>query len=193
MVPNGVRPQAQLSIPVIRSTPWLNHKDAIVSKDPPIELFMPPNMLKARVGGRFVGIDMAAIRRAETAVAELAPELADWISADITVLANAYLAFKDDPERRMRARLKDAAERLRVEAINFDFPLIVRVATSLCTLLKADLRETPATLVEAHVSAIRVISKQNNMRDSEDPLANVLAAELEGQVKQCIAKFAIAS
>ena len=37
-----------------------------MSRQQPIELFMPPNMLKAKVGGSFVGLDMAAINRAPT-------------------------------------------------------------------------------------------------------------------------------
>ena len=37
----------------------------------PIELFMPPNMLKAKVGGGLGGVDMAAMKRAEQAMDEL--------------------------------------------------------------------------------------------------------------------------
>jgi len=39
-----------------------------MARQQPIELFMPPNMLKAKVGGTFVGIDMAAVNRAEAAM-----------------------------------------------------------------------------------------------------------------------------
>ena len=39
-----------------------------MARQQPIELFMPPNMLKAKVGGTYAGIDTAAIMRAEAAI-----------------------------------------------------------------------------------------------------------------------------
>jgi len=38
-----------------------------MARKQPIELFMPPNMLKAKVGGGSGGLDLAAISRAEAA------------------------------------------------------------------------------------------------------------------------------
>ena len=49
-----------------------------MAREQPIELFMPPNMLKAKVGGLFSGIDMAAIKRAETAMETLKSEFTGW-------------------------------------------------------------------------------------------------------------------
>ena len=43
----------------------------------PIEIFMPPNILKAKVGGSIAGLDMAAIQRAEKAVAALQTEFSE--------------------------------------------------------------------------------------------------------------------
>ena len=49
-----------------------------MAREQPIELFMPPNMLKAKVGGgTFSGLDMAAIKRAVT----------------VPVLASAHVLF----------------------------------------------------------------------------------------------------
>ena len=39
-----------------------------MTKAHPIELFMPPNMLKAKVGGSIAGLDMSAVKRAEAAM-----------------------------------------------------------------------------------------------------------------------------
>ncbi len=41
---------------------------------------MPPNMLKAKVGGGTGGPDMAAIKRAEAAMDDLECEFGDWIA-----------------------------------------------------------------------------------------------------------------
>ena len=36
-----------------------------MKREDPIEIFMPPNILKAKAGGRHGGLDMGAIKRAE--------------------------------------------------------------------------------------------------------------------------------
>ncbi len=50
---------------------------------------MPPNMLKAKVGGNFSGVDMAAIKRAEAAMEALKGEFADWAQDDVRRLVAA--------------------------------------------------------------------------------------------------------
>ncbi len=147
---------------------------------------MPPNMLKARVGGRFAGIDMAAIKRAEAAVAELAPEFSDWISKDTTALRNAYIAYRKRADGRSRTQLTEAANELRTAVENFGFPLLTRVTVSLCNLLSHLDRPASPSLIEAHVSAIQVICKQRNILDPSDLTANALAEELEKQVTEFI-------
>jgi hypothetical protein len=147
---------------------------------------MPPNMLKARVGGSFAGIDMAAIKRAEAAVAELAPELSDWISKDTIALRNAYIAYRKRNDLRHRTHLIEAANELRTAVENFGFPLLIRVTNSLCKLLSHPDRPASSNLIEAHVSAIQVICKQRNILDPSDPTANMLAEELEKQVSEFI-------
>ncbi len=150
---------------------------------------MPPNMLKARVGGRFAGIDMAAIKRAETAVAELAPEFSDWISKDTLALRSAYVAYRKRPDTRSRTHLNQTANALRITVENFGFPLITRVTGSLCHLLSYLDRPAPPNLVEAHVDAIQVISNQRNILDLSDPTAHLLAEELEKQVAEFLSAF----
>ncbi len=61
-----------------------------MSKDQPGEVFMPPNMLKAKVGGTISGLDTAAIQRAEAAMDTLKVEFGDWITKDIARLNEAY-------------------------------------------------------------------------------------------------------
>jgi hypothetical protein len=51
-----------------------------MARKQPIELFMPPNMLKAKVGGGKGGLDLAAMERAEAAMEELKSEFSDWIA-----------------------------------------------------------------------------------------------------------------
>ena len=61
-----------------------------MAREQPFELFMPPNILKAKVGGNsFNGLDMAAIQRAETALEELKSEFAGWAADDVKKLEAA--------------------------------------------------------------------------------------------------------
>ncbi len=60
-----------------------------MSKEQPGEVFMPPNMLKAKVGGTVSGLDSAAIQRAEAAMDTLKVEFSDWITKDIARLNEA--------------------------------------------------------------------------------------------------------
>jgi hypothetical protein len=143
-------------------------------------------MLKARVGGSFAGIDMAAIKRAEAAVAELAPEFADWISKDTIALRNAFIAYRKHADLRNRTLLIKAANELRIAVENFGFPLLTRVTISLCNLLLHPVRSASSKLIEAHISAIQVICNHRNILDPADPTANMLAEELEHQVAEFI-------
>ena len=154
-----------------------------MGKEQPIEIFMPPNMLKAKVGSRAGGIDMAAVKRAEKALDNLKSEFSDWIRADVAALGETYEAFKESGAKDARDALYRAAHDLRGQALTFEFPLVARVAYSLCKLLDAEDIQVPLVLIDAHVSAIRVIVRQN-IKDADDTVANTLASELDARVSE---------
>lgn len=159
-----------------------------MAREQPIELFMPPNILKAKVGGNsFTGIDMAAIKRAEAALEELKSEFAGWAAEDVKKLEAAREGFAKSPNRKTRAALLRAAHDMKGQAATFDFPLIARVAGSLSKLiheLGAD-KDVPLGLVDAHVSAIHVIYRDKVM-DISNRVALVLIQELEGRVAETL-------
>jgi len=159
-----------------------------MAREQPIELFMPPNILKAKVGGNsFTGMDMAAIKRAEAAMEELKSEFAGWAADDVKRLVAARAAFAQTPDKNSRAALLRAAHDMKGQAATFDFPLIARVAGSLSKLiheLPAD-KDVPLGLVDAHVSAIHVIYRDKVM-DMSNRVALVLIQELEGRVAEIL-------
>ena len=69
-----------------------------MARKQPIELFMPPNMLKAKVGGGLGGLDMAAIKRAEEAMEGLKSEFSDWIALDVKKLMAARADYSASPK-----------------------------------------------------------------------------------------------
>jgi chemotaxis protein histidine kinase CheA len=155
-----------------------------MAREQPIELFMPPNMLKAKVGGgAFTGLDMAAIRRGEAAMEEIKSEFAGWAAQDVEKLLAARARFAQTPDAPSRAALLRAAHDMKGQAATFNYPMIARVSGSLSRLVgewPAN-KDLPLGLVDAHVSAIHVIYRDKVM-DESNKLAVVLSNELEKQV-----------
>jgi chemotaxis protein histidine kinase CheA len=158
-----------------------------MARQQPIELFMPPNMLKAKVGGTFVGIDMAAVNRAEAAMEALKSEFADWAQDDVRRLVAARDVFAANADRPARAGLLRAAHDMKGQAATFNYPLIARVAGSLSHLIH-DLPENTELslgLVDAHVNAIHVIYRDKVM-DMSNKVALALSEELEARVAEML-------
>jgi hypothetical protein len=159
-----------------------------MAREQPIELFMPPNMLKAKIGGLFSGIDTGAVKRAEGAMETLKSEFASWAADDVKRLEAARAIFAKTPDAASRARLLRAAHDMKGQAATFNYPLIARVAGSLSKLI-GELPEdkiVPLGLVDAHVSAIHVIYRDKVMDDS-NKVALVLIGELDARVAEALA------
>ena len=154
-----------------------------MARQQPIELFMAPNMLKAKAGGGFGGVDLSAIKRAESAMESLKTEFAVMAADGIRTLSAACddYAAKADPAS--RAALLRAAHDIKGQAATYDFPLMGRVAASLGKLLgeAPEGVALPMNLVDAHVSAMQVIHRKN-ITGNTDKVALALIGELDAQV-----------
>jgi chemotaxis protein histidine kinase CheA len=160
-----------------------------MARQQPIELFMPPNMLKAKAGGGLGGTDMAALKRAEQAMDILKTEFSGMIADDVKTLVEARARYAKTPDAAGRAALMRAAHDIKGNAPTFNFPLIARVAGSLARLigeLPAS-KQIPASLVDAHVNAVQVIHRQN-IQTIDDKLAQALCAELDARVEELLGK-----
>lgn len=162
-----------------------------MSKKQPIEIFMPPNILKAKMGGGPGGIDMAAIKRAEQAMETLKGEFTGWITTDVATLAAMRDGFAAAASAETCGNLYRASHDLKGQALTFEFPLVARVAASLCKLLDGAADKSPLNLIDAHVNAIRVIVKQD-LKDTEDKIAITLSKELEARVIETLEEMGLA-
>lgn len=154
-----------------------------MARQQPIELFMPPNMLRAKAGGGFGGVDLGAIKRAEGAMEGLKDEFAGMANESVAALVTAHAAHAATPDLQNRAALLRAALDLKGMAATFGFPLMARVSGSLARLLSdaPEGRLLPPKLLEAHVAAVQVIQRSGiTTADHKGTLA--LLAELEAQV-----------
>ena len=162
-----------------------------MARKQPIELFMPPNMLKAKVGGGPGGPDLAAIQRAEDAMQALQGEFGDWLATDVMALTDARARYAATSNAEARNALLRTAHDIKGQAPTFNYPLIARVAASLSRLIGELPPSTtiPLNLVDAHVNAILVIHK-HKMQDTNDRTAQALCAELDARVDDVLAKAA---
>lgn len=157
----------------------------------PIELFMPPNMLKAKVGGTVTGMDMAALSRAEKAMDTLKSDFDEWFTSDVERLTACRDAFAANRDTKTRDDLFRAGHDIRGQAATFEFPMVARVAASLCKLIEglpaAD--KIPLLMVDAHVTAIRIIVR-DKIKDISNRMATELIKELEARVGEITAAAA---
>ena len=157
-------------------------------REQPIELFMPPNMLKAKLGGGGMpGPDLAAIKRAEAAMENIKSEFAGWAAQDVERLIAARARFGKTPDAESRAALLRAAHDMKGQAATFNYPMIARVAGSLSKLIGElpENRDLPLALVDAHVNAVHVIYRDKVM-DESNKMALALTGELEKQVAEAL-------
>jgi hypothetical protein len=159
-----------------------------VTDKPAAEVIQVPNMLKLKVGGRG-GIDMAAIAKAEAALKSLSGNFAQWLNDEIVKLEAAR---QDVRAQGLTAQTVETlylrAHDLKGLGATYEFPLITRLAASLCKLIDdPDTRlSAPMFLVDAHIDAIKACVRDEIKVDTH-PVGKVLAAELEGRVAQYLA------
>jgi hypothetical protein len=149
-------------------------------------MIQPPNTLRMKLGGGRLGaIDPAAIAKAEAALKSLSGNFAEWLADEVTKLENA----------RQRVRTEgmtvEAAENLYLRAhdlkglgATYEYPLVTRIAGSLCKLIDdpAKRTEAPLFLIDAHIDAVKAAVKGGIQSDT-NPIGRALVSELEQRVK----------
>jgi len=156
----------------------------MTQREKPIEIINPPNMLKAKVGGKLPTADQAMIARAENALSNLKGEFGAWLNEEVVKLEEYLKACKSQGlSGDMGEMLFTCAHDLRGLGTTYEFPIITRIAASLSKLIETPEQraEVPMGLVEAHVGAIKAAVIQN-IRDEKDPIGAQLAEELETRV-----------
>ena len=155
-----------------------------MSNDNPGQMIQVPNTLRLKVGGRLGAIDPAAIAKAEAALKSLSGNFAEWLADEVAKLEAA--------RQRVRAEglTPEAAENLYLRAhdlkglgATYEYPLVTRIAGSLCKLIDdPDKRAgAPLFLVDAHIDAIKAAVKDGIQTDA-DPVGHALVTALEQRV-----------
>jgi len=157
-----------------------------LSDNNPGQMIQVPNTLRLKVGGRLGAIDPAAIAKAEAALKSLSGNFAEWLADEVAKLEAA--------RQRVRAEglTAEAAENLYLRAhdlkglgATYEYPIVTRIAGSLCKLIDdpAKRAEAPMALVDAHIDAIKAAVRGRIQTDTH-PVGSALVTELERQVRE---------
>jgi len=150
----------------------------------PAQVIRPPNTLRMKVGGGFGGINAEAIAKAEEALKGMSAQFGQWLQDEITKLEAAQGAIRADGLNAQTAEgLYFRAHDLKGLGSTYQYPLVTRLAGSLCKLLDDPTRRTeaPVRLLDAHIDAIRAVVRDQIQTD-EHPTGRVLAEALEAEV-----------
>ncbi|WEK58772.1 MAG: Hpt domain-containing protein [Candidatus Brevundimonas phytovorans] len=154
----------------------------------PPQVIRPPNPLRAKVGG-FGGIDANAIAKAEAALKAMSAQFGQWLQDEIVKLDQAQADI------RAKGYTPETAEALYFRAhdlkglgATYQYPLVTRIAGSLCRMMDdADKRmQAPVAILDAHIDAIRAVVRDEIQTD-EHPVGRELAETLEARVAEHLA------
>jgi hypothetical protein len=151
----------------------------------PGQVIQAPNTLRLKVGGRLGGIDPAAIAKAEAALKSLSGNFAQWLQDEVGKLEAARERIRTDGLSTATAEgLYLRAHDLKGLGATYEYPLVTRIAASLCKLIDdADKRmAAPMPLVDAHIDCIRAAVRNQTQTDA-DPMARATVEALEAKVK----------
>jgi hypothetical protein len=142
-----------------------------------------PNALKTRVGGSALNAD--AVAKAEAALKALSSNFAEWLADEIARLEAARQTLRREGLTPQAVEgLYFRAHDLKGLGATYEYPLVGRIAGSLCRLLDdPNKRVAPSMLlIDAHIDAIRA-AVRDQIRDADHPVGRVLAVELETKVQ----------
>ena len=145
-----------------------------------------PNAPRLKLGGlgRLGALDPSAIAKAEAALKNLSGNFAQWLRDEVAKLDAARQTVRAEgmtPENMQALYMR--AHDLKGLGTTYGYPLITRIAASLCVLTgdAGKRMSAPLALVEAHIDAVQA-AVRDDMKTEEHPVAARLAETLEAQV-----------
>ena len=157
-----------------------------MSQANPGQMISVPNTLKAKIGGRFGGIDPAALAKAEAALKGLSDNFGQWMEDELTKLAAARERVRNEGYNAETAEnLYFRAHDLKGLGATYGFPLVTRIAGSLCRLIDDPTTRlrAPAVLIDAHIDGINA-AVRGKICDVDHPVGKTLVEELERRVRE---------
>ena len=155
------------------------------------QIIQVPNILRAKVGGRLGALDQDAIAKAEAALADLSSQFGEWLQDEVKKLEDVQALIKSEGLNLVNSeQLFYRAHDLKGLGTTYGYPLITRIAGSLCKMLDDEDKRmaAPRLLVDAHLDAIRAIVR-DQIKEEGHPMGRILAETLETRVKEHLDKL----
>ncbi|RZJ80055.1 MAG: Hpt domain-containing protein, partial [Brevundimonas sp.] len=127
-----------------------------------------------------------AIAKAEAALQAMSAQFGQWLQDEITKLEAAQAAIRTEGYNTATAEaLYFRAHDLKGLGGTYQYPLVTRLAGSLCKMLDDPAKRTQAPLVilDAHIDAIRAVVRDKIQTD-DHPVGRMLAETLEARVRE---------
>ena len=150
------------------------------------QVIRPPNPLRAKVGGGFGGIDASAIARAEEALKAMSAQFGQWLNDEVAKLDKAQADIRNQGYSPETAEaLYFRAHDLKGLGTTYEYPLVTRIAASLCRMLDdADKRmQAPLAVVDAHIDAIKAVVRDKIQTD-DHPVGRDLVETLDARAAE---------
>ena len=150
------------------------------------QVIRPPNPLRAKVGGGFGGIDANTIARAEEALKAMSAQFGQWLNDEVVRLDKAQSDIRSQGYTPETAEaLYFRAHDLKGLGTTYEYPLVTRIAASLCRMLDdADKRmQAPLAVVDAHIDAIKAVVRDKIQTD-DHPVGRDLVETLEARAAE---------
>lgn len=150
------------------------------------QVIQVPNTLRLKVGGKLGGIDPAAIAKAEAALKNLSGNFAQWLQDELVKLEAARQRVRaEGPNVETLEHLYLRAHDLKGLGTTYEFPLVTRIAASLCRLIddKDKRDQAPMPLIDAHIDAIKA-AVRDDIKTDEHPVGRALILEMERRVAE---------
>lgn len=147
------------------------------------QVIRPPNNLRQKVGGGF-GINADAIAKAEEALRAMSAQFSQWLSDEVAKLDKAQADIREKGYTPETAEaLYFRAHDLKGLGTTYEYPLVTRIAGSLCRMLDdpASRMTAPIVILDAHIDAIRAVVR-DEIKTDDHPTGRVLAESLEASV-----------
>ena len=151
----------------------------------PAQVIRPPNTLRVKVGGGF-GINAEAIAKAEEALKAMSAQFSQWLDDEIVKLDKAQADIREQGYTAATAEaLYFRAHDLKGLGTTYEYPLVTRIAASLCKMLDdpAARLDAPVVILDAHIDAIRAVVR-DQIKTDEHPTGRALAETLEARVAE---------
>lgn len=130
--------------------------------------------------------DEAALARADEALKSLSGNFKEWLDEEITKLQAARVAAQQAGWNAVSFdALFTAAHDLKGLGTTYEYPLVTRMAASLCRLIETEDGRAAAkaqpSLVTAHIDALRA-AVRDEIKTTDHPVGRLLLSALETQV-----------